>query len=84
MRKLLFAAVVFVLFAGCCNKGEQMLAALEEQGIGMQICNQGETSSYSAPGVEESKQEYVFMPKRRFLLWLTVRERDFARWNPNC
>jgi iron complex outermembrane receptor protein len=53
MRKLLFAAVAFVLFAGCCNKGEQMLAALEEQGIGMQIYNQGETSSYSAPGVED-------------------------------
>lgn len=53
MRKLLFAAVAFVLFAGCSNKGEQMLAALEEQGIGMQIYNQGETSSYSAPGVED-------------------------------
>ncbi len=53
MRKLLFAVVAFVLFAGCSNKGEQMLAALEEQGIGMQIYNQGETSSYSAPGVED-------------------------------
>ena len=53
MRKLLFAVVAFVLFAGCCNKGEQMLAVLEEQGIGMQIYNQGETSSYSAPGVED-------------------------------
>ncbi len=53
MRKLLSAVVAFVLFAGCCNKGEQMLAVLEEQGIGMQIYNQGETSSYSAPGVED-------------------------------
>lgn len=53
MRKLLFATVVLAVLAGCGNKGEQMLAALEDEGIGMQIYNHGETSSYSAPGVED-------------------------------
>lgn len=53
MRKLLFATVVLAVLAGCGNKGEQMLTALEDEGIGMQIYNHGETSSYSAPGVED-------------------------------
>lgn len=53
MKKLLFAVVTLVVFASCSNKGEQMLAALEEQDIGMQIYNHGETSSYSAPGVQD-------------------------------
>ena len=53
MRKFLFAAVTVIVLAGCANKGEQLLAGLDEQGLGMLIYNNGETTGYSAPGVED-------------------------------
>lgn len=59
MKKLLFPlAVVLVLLAGCnTDKGQRMLRTLDKQPeTGMVIYNQGKTSYYYAPGVDDLMQ----------------------------
>lgn len=59
MKKLLFPlAVALVLLAGCnTDKGQRMLRTLDKQPeTGMVIYNQGKTSYYYAPGVDDLKQ----------------------------
>lgn len=54
MRKWLFTAVLLAVLTGCANRGEQLLATLEErEDLGMLIDNKGVTTEYSAPGVED-------------------------------
>ena len=47
------AVMALGVLAGCANRLEKKLAALEEQGAGMLIENNGETTSYHAPGVTD-------------------------------
>lgn len=59
MKKLLFPlAVALVLLAGCnTDKGQRMLRTLDKQPeTGMVIYNQGKTSYYYAPGVDDLMQ----------------------------
>ena len=42
-----------LMLTGCNRHGEQMLNALEEQGVGMIIENNGEVTTYSLPGVQD-------------------------------
>ena len=64
MRKFLLAALLPVLLAGCSSKGEQLLASLDEQGVGMLIYNHGETTSYNAPGVQDLLRLTAEEPER--------------------
>lgn len=49
----LFAALLVLMLTGCNRQGEQMLNALEEQGVGMIIDNRGEVTTYGQPGVQD-------------------------------
>ena len=52
MRHYLFTAVLLVgVLTSCVKQEEKMLNALEEQGVGMIIDNNGETTIYNLPGV---------------------------------
>jgi iron complex outermembrane receptor protein len=50
---LLSAALLMMILTGCNRHAEQMLNALEEQGVGMIIENNGETTTYCLPGVQD-------------------------------
>ena len=64
MKKIVFAAVALVMLAGCTNKGEKMLAQLNERGIGMLVCNEGVTTEYNAPGVQDLLRLTAQEPER--------------------
>lgn len=49
----LFAALLVLMLTGCNRQAEQMLNALEEQGVGMIIDNRGEVTTYGQPGVQD-------------------------------
>lgn len=65
MRKWLFTAVLLAVLTGCANRGEQLLATLEErEDLGMLIDNKGVTTEYSAPGVEDLLRLTAEEPER--------------------
>ena len=49
----LFAALIVLMMTGCTSQKERMLGALNEQGVGMVIVNNGETTTYGLPGVQD-------------------------------
>ncbi len=54
MRNYLFMAAMLVgILTGCAKQEEKMLNALEEQGVGMIIDNQGDVTTYNQPGVQD-------------------------------
>ena len=64
-ERIFIATVLLTLLTGCINKGEQMLAALEQRSdIGMLICNHGEMTEYSAPGVQDLLRLTAEEPER--------------------
>lgn len=64
MKKMIFAAALAVLLTGCMSKSEKMLQALDEQGVGMLIDNNGQVTSYNASGVEDLLQLTANEPER--------------------
>lgn len=60
----LIAALLMLLLTGCNRQGENMLNALEEQGVGMIIDNHGETTTYGLPGVQDLLHLTVDEPER--------------------
>ena len=64
MRKILLAVMALAVLAGCANRLRKKLAALEEQGAGMLIENNGETTSYHAPGVTDLLRLNAEEPER--------------------
>jgi len=64
MKKMIFAAALAVVLTGCMSKSEKMLQALDEQGVGMLIDNNGQVTSYNAPGVEDLLQLTANEPER--------------------
>ena len=54
MKNYLFMAAMLVgVLTGCARQEEKMLNALEEQGVGMIIDNQGDVTTYNQPGVQD-------------------------------
>ena len=49
----LLAALIVLMMTGCTSQKERMLGALNEQGVGMVIVNNGETTTYGLPGVQD-------------------------------
>jgi len=49
----LIAALLILMMTGCNRHAEQMLNALDEQGVGMIIENNGEVTTYCLPGVQD-------------------------------
>lgn len=49
----IFAALLMLMLTGCNRQAEKMLNALDEQGVGMIIENNGETTTYCLPGVQD-------------------------------
>jgi len=49
----LLAALFVLMITGCTSQKERMLGALNEQGVGMVIVNNGETTTYGLPGVQD-------------------------------
>lgn len=49
----IFAALLVLMLTGCNRQAEKMLNALEQQGVGMIIENNGETTTYCLPGVQD-------------------------------
>lgn len=49
----IFAALLVLMLTGCNRHAEKMLNALEQQGVGMIIENNGETTTYCLPGVQD-------------------------------
>jgi len=64
MRKTILAVMALVVLAGCGNKLEKKLAALEQQGVGMIIENHGEKTMYNAPGVTDLLRLNAEEPER--------------------
>ena len=65
MRNYLLLAALFVLMlTGCNRQAEKMLNALDEQGVGMIIENQGETTTYCLPGVQDLLRLTAEEPER--------------------
>lgn len=60
----MIAVLMLAMLTGCANKSEQMLNALDEQGVGMLIDNCGERTSYNAPGVQDLLRLTVEEPER--------------------
>lgn len=61
---LLMAALLLCTLTGCRQDGEKMLNALEEQGVGMIIENNGETTTYNLPGVQDLLRLTAEEPER--------------------
>lgn len=61
---LLMAALLLCTLTGCRQDGEKMLNALEEQGVGMIIENNGETTTYNQPGVQDLLRLTAEEPER--------------------
>lgn len=54
MRNYLFMVAMLVgILTGCAKQEEKMLNALDEQGVGMIINNQGDVTTYNQPGVQD-------------------------------
>lgn len=49
----LLTALLMLMLTGCNRPEEKMLNALEEQGVGMIINNNGEITTYDLPGVQD-------------------------------
>ena len=65
MRNYLLLAALFVLMlTGCNRQAEKMLNALDKQGVGMIIENQGETTTYCLPGVQDLLRLTAEEPER--------------------
>jgi len=47
------AALIVLMATGCTPQRERMLGALEQPGVGMVIVNNGETTTYGLPGVQD-------------------------------
>lgn len=60
----MIAVLMLAMLTGCANKNKQMLNALDEQGVGMLIDNDGERTSYNAPGVQDLLRLTVEEPER--------------------
>lgn len=61
---MMIAVLMLAMLTGCANKNEQMLNALDEQGVGMLIDNGGERTSYNAPGVQDLLRLTAEEPER--------------------
>ena len=61
---LVLCTLALGAFTGCTRKGEQMLSALDEKGLGMLIYNHGEMTEYSAPGVQDLLRLTAEEPER--------------------
>ena len=61
---LLMAAVLVGVLTGCVKQEEKMLNALDEQGVGMIIDNNGERTTYNLPGVQDLLRLTVEEPER--------------------
>ncbi|MBO4362510.1 MAG: DUF1893 domain-containing protein [Paludibacteraceae bacterium] len=64
MKRTMIAVLMLAMLTGCANKSEQMLNALDEQGVGMLIDNGGERTSYNAPGVQDLLRLTAEEPER--------------------
>jgi len=64
MKRLILAATVVAMLTGCTSKGEKMLIALDDQGVGMLIDNHGERTSYNQPGVQDLLRLTAEEPER--------------------
>lgn len=64
MKRMMIAVLMLAMLTGCANKSEQMLNALDEQGVGMLIDNGGERTSYNAPGVQDLLRLTAEEPER--------------------
>ena len=54
MKRLLYTLLLSSILTGCTSKGEQLLATLNRQdSLGMLLSNHGQTTAYSAPGVQD-------------------------------
>ena len=62
----LLAALMMLVLTGCNRHAEQMLSALEQQGVGLIVENNGETTTYCQHGVKD-------------LLYLTANEPERLR-----
>lgn len=60
----LFSAVLMLMLTGCNRQAEKMLNALDEQGVGMIIDNQGEKTTYNQPGVQDLLRLTAEEPER--------------------
>lgn len=60
----LFAALLLLMLTGCNRHAEQMLSALEEQGVGLIVENNGETTTYCLPGVQDLLRLTAEEPER--------------------
>ena len=49
----LLAALLMLMLTGCNRHAEQMLSALEQQGVGLIVENNGETTTYCQHGVKD-------------------------------
>ena len=49
----LLAALMMLMLTGCNRHAEQMLSALEQQGVGLIVENNGETTTYCQHGVKD-------------------------------
>ena len=56
--------LLLATLTACTRKGEKMLSALDERGLGMLIYNHGEMTEYSAPGVEDLLRLTAEEPER--------------------
>ena len=61
---LLMAAVLVGVLTGCVKQEEKMLNALDEQGVGMIIDNNGERTTYNLPGVQDLLRLTAEEPER--------------------
>lgn len=61
---LLLAALLVLMLTGCNRQAERMLNALDEQGVGMIIDNQGEKTTYNQPGVQDLLRLTAEEPER--------------------
>ncbi len=60
----LFAALLLLMLTGCNRHAEQMLSALEEQGVGLIVENNGESTTYCLPGVQDLLRLTAEEPER--------------------
>ena len=60
----LMAAVLVGVLTGCVKQEEKMLNALDEQGVGMIIDNNGERTTYNLPGVQDLLRLTAEEPER--------------------
>ena len=61
---LVMAAVLVGVLTGCVKQEEKMLNALDEQGVGMIIDNNGERTTYNLPGVQDLLRLTAEEPER--------------------